>query len=197
MHADEPFVALGAALNRLSGTDTIAVRRARPEDAVEVAQVAAETFALACPPSTSEEDIQGHIDQELGTVNFARDLASSGIAIYVALDGDSTVGYGMLGGEQAPPIEIAGRRPVELKRIYVREGYHGEGVADLLMKVCIRHARTHGYDAVWLGTNQANDRALAFYDRMGFSTVGTREFKVNNSVECDFVMVRVLDRPDD
>ncbi len=171
------------------------VRRAHSGDMEMVAQVAADTFVLACPPSTPQADIHSHIAEKLSVANFERDLATTGVAIYVAFDGADAIGYGMLWGDQAPPVDIAGRRPVELKRIYVRQNHHGEGVADLIMDACIRHARTHGYDAVWLGTNQANNRALKFYERMGFSEVGTREFHVNDSVECDFVMARILDEP--
>lgn len=194
MSADEPLAARGAALECVNSTSKYWVRRAHPEDMERVAQVAADTFSLACPPSTSEADIKGHIAQELSVNDFARDLAATGVAIYVAFEGDDAIGYGMLWGDKTPPVDIEGRRPVELKRIYVQERHHGQGVADLLMDACIRHARTHGYDTVWLGTNQANDRALAFYERMGFSEIGTREFRVNNSVECDFVMARVLDQ---
>ena len=179
----------------MNSTSRYSVRRAHSGDMERVALVAADTFALACPPSTSQIDIQGHIAQELSVANFARDLVTTGVAIYVAFDGDDVVGYATLWGDRTPPVDIEGSRPVELRRIYVREGHHGEGVANLLMDACMRHARTHGYDAVWLGTNQENERALTFYGRMGFSKVGTREFKVNDSVECDYVMARVLDRP--
>lgn len=172
----------------------LAVRRADSGDAEKVAHVAADTFALACPPSTSKADIRRHIVQELNSTKFARDLVTPGIAIYVAHIGDEAIGYAMVCGDQRSPVDIECRRPMELKRIYVREGHHGQGVSDSLFNASIEHARTRGYDAVWLGTNQENHRALAFYGRMGFVKVGTREFRVNNSIECDFVMVRFLDR---
>lgn len=168
------------------------VRRAHSGDLGLVAQVAAETFALACPPSTPKSDIEGYVADKLSVANFAQDLATTGVAMYLAFDGEVAVGYAMLRGGQDPPVAIGFRRSVELKRIYVHESCHGKGVAELLMNACIRHARTHGYDSVWLGTNQANDRALTFYRRMGFAQVGTREFHVNNSVEDDFVLVRGL-----
>lgn len=171
----------------------VAIRLADPEDVELVAQLAADTFALACPSSTPEADIESHITNELNATKFAHDLAVPGVAIYVAYSGDEAIGYAMLRGIQTPPVGIESHRPMEIKQIYVREAHHGNGAANLLFDECIRHARTHDYDAVWLGTNQENNRALSFYRRMGFVEVGTRKFRVNSSVECDYVMARVLD----
>jgi ribosomal protein S18 acetylase RimI-like enzyme len=43
-----------------------------------------------------------------------------------------------------------------------------------------------------LGTNQANARAIGFYERVGFDQLGTREFDVGGTMAKDVVLARRL-----
>ena len=45
---------------------------------------------------------------------------------------------------------------------------------------------------IWLGVNQQNARAQAFYVRSGFAVVGTKHFTVGTRVEDDYVLERPL-----
>lgn len=172
---------------------TFTIRRGSPDDSAALAKLAADTFHLACPPHTSDADIEQHIATTLSVDALQRELTTDGTVFYVVeLDG-ALVGYGMLIANSFPPSDLTCRNPVELRRMYVRGEWQGSGVSYLLMRQCIRHARTHGYDLMWLGTNQENRRAVKFYARNGFDIVGARTFTVGSSDEQDHVMARALD----
>ena len=50
-----------------------------------------------------------------------------------------------------------------------------------------------GFRHVWLGTNAQNARANAFYERLGFETIGARTFVVGGTrVEDDWVRLLSL-----
>ena len=70
--------------------------------------------------------------------------------------------------------------------------HHGTGVATALMDLALATAGEWGVGRVWLGVNQANQRAQRFYARSGFTVSGTRTFQVGAGRENDFVMTRAL-----
>lgn len=168
------------------------VRRADPEDATAIAELASATFRLACPPHTQQGDIDEYVATHYSDDVIGAELTADGTVYYVAAEAGELVGFAMLIAGP-PPGAVAGRNPVELRRIYVTEAHHGSGVAAALLDECVRHARTHGYDLMWLGTNKLNHRGLAFYAKHGFAIVGSRTFTVGGSVEDDHVLTRPLD----
>ena len=76
--------------------------------------------------------------------------------------------------------------------MYVLPDHHGTGVSAALMDLALATAEGWGVRCVWLGVNQANQRAQRFYTKNGFTVGGTRTFQVGARRENDFVMVRQL-----
>jgi ribosomal protein S18 acetylase RimI-like enzyme len=176
----------------------VIVRPARPADAGALAEVAAVTFALACPPSTTPEAIAGFIATALSEGAFAGYLADPARTLLVADEGpgEPLDGYTMLvAGEPADP-DVAGaihlRPTAELSKMYVREGSHGRGTAARLLSRSLDTARDGGALGMWLGTNQENVRAQRFYAKHGFAVVGTKRFKLGDQYEDDLVFELAL-----
>lgn len=174
------------------------IRAALPTDAAALAEVAAATFALACPPSTTEEAKAEFIATALSEGAFARYLADPARVLLVDDPGNGAplAGYTMLVvAEPADPDVIAAvrvRPTAELSKIYVRQGQHGRGTAGALMTRTLEAARDRGAAGVWLGTNEENARAQAFYAKHAFERVGTKRFRLGDRYEHDFVFERRL-----
>lgn len=154
-------------------------------DASKLADVAARTFPLACPPSTAPDDIVSFIDANLSAERFAEYLADPRRAVITAERDGRILGYAMLVRDDAGET-------AELSKIYVLPDQHGAGVAAALMSLALATAGDWGARRVWLGVNQANQRAQRFYAKSGFTVNGTRTFQVGAGVEHDYVMVREL-----
>jgi ribosomal protein S18 acetylase RimI-like enzyme len=172
------------------------VRRATSADAAELARVAAITFPLACPPSTTEQAKTDFIATVLSPAAFAGYLASPDhILLLAAVDGESA-GYTMLitGEPHDPDVAAALRvRPtIELSKVYVMPEHHGGGVARALMDASLAAAREAGAAGMWLGVNNENVRANRFYDKSGFEIVGMKKFRLGDVDEEDFVRERAL-----
>jgi ribosomal protein S18 acetylase RimI-like enzyme len=84
------------------------------------------------------------------------------------------------------------RGDLELKRIYVLSKLHGRGLAADLLDAAIKHARTQNAPRLLLGTYEENHRAMAFYTKHGFETIGTRQFNVGGKIYDDIVMAKPL-----
>lgn len=186
---------------------SVRISTAAAADVPELAAVAAATFPLACPPSSTPANIAAFIAANLAPEHFTGYLADPDREVLVARDGqrgdDSTdpiLGYAMLirGAATDPDVARAVylHPAVELSKIYVLPDHHGAGVATALMGAAVRCAASGGARCVWLGVNQTNERAQRFYGKHGFTVGGTRTFTVGTQLENDFVMVRPLPGPD-
>ena len=169
------------------------IRLATASDAFALAELAAATFPLACPPGNTPESIQQFIDTHLSEAHFAEYLVDASKAILVAGEFE---GYTLLVFQEPTDVDVASaitKHPTaELSKCYVRAGNHGSGLASELMQATIDYARSRAAAGVWLGVNEHNARANAFYAKHGFTQVGTKKFFLGDHWEDDFVRELVL-----
>jgi ribosomal protein S18 acetylase RimI-like enzyme len=165
-------------------------------DTDELAAVAALTFPLACPPSSTPDNIALFIDANLSAARFADYLADPARVLLVARDDGRTVGYAMLIRGVPDDVDVQRavtlRPAVELSKMYVLPDCHGAGVATGLIDAALIRAKESDARCMWLGVNQENQRAQRFYAKHGFSVNGTKTFRVGAHVEKDYVMVRAV-----
>jgi GNAT superfamily N-acetyltransferase len=170
------------------------IARADSVDIAELAEVAARTFPLACPPSVTSASVASFVDADLSAARFAEYLADPQRVIFTASRDGRIVGYAMLvhGVADDPDVQRAVRiQPaVELSKMYVLPEQHGSGVSAALMNAALGAAADWGAGCVWLGVNQKNARAQHFYEKWAFTVQGVRTFQVGAHTENDYVMVR-------
>ncbi len=177
---------------------TIEVASGTAADVTELADVAARTFPLACPPSVADDDVAAFIAENLSEDRFRDYLADSERMVLSARTDGRMVGYAMLirGVVADPQVQraVPMRPAVELSKMYVLPDAHGAGVSAAMMAAALDACRALGATCLWLGVNQENARAQRFYAKHGFTVSGTKTFRLGGHVEDDFVMVRPLDR---
>lgn len=170
---------------------TLTVFRAEADDAQPLHELAAATFALACPPSTPQQAIDDFIAANFSVDRFASHLADPARDVLLGVLDGEPVGYTMLIAEEPTDADVLAsislRPTAELSKFYVLAGHHGAGVAAELMAATLQSARERGVASVWLGVNDENPRANRFYEKHGFVPVGTKRFHLGERWENDFV----------
>lgn len=183
--------------------NAVRIRPATRSDAAALSSLAAETFPLACPPHTTAESIAAFIAEHFGVHHFEGYLADPDrillVAEAAATDAPAEprlVGYTMLIAGEPADADAAGavtaRPAIEVSKVYVLAGAHGTGTGAALMRASLDAARATGAATAWLGVNEENARAIAFYERHGFTKVGRKHFLVGGRVEDDWVLERPL-----
>jgi putative acetyltransferase len=81
----------------------------------------------------------------------------------VAMDGERMIGSGA--------IRRRTTDTAELRRLWLREEYRGQGIGYRLTTTLLAHAVARGYRRVWLQTGVDQTRALSFYEKVGFERV--------------------------
>ena len=178
-------------------TMSVSIRIAKDTDVHELVPLAARTFPLACPPEMDSTNIENFVRDELNAETFAEWIASDTVYVLVATDGAMLVGYSVCINDELPldaqiHHELPSEGAVMMSKFYVHPEFHGAGVSKNMMAHLMEHYSTSDRDWMWLGTNQANTRAIAFYERAGFQQIGIRTFDVGGTQAHDVVLARRL-----
>jgi ribosomal protein S18 acetylase RimI-like enzyme len=130
-----------------------------------------------------------HCRSSYGEPIQAREISDPSMSTLLCEQGLELIGYAQLRWAPAPAC-VAAASPGEVQRLYVASGWHGKGVAQDLMNAAFEVMRTRRSDVVWLGVWESNPRAIAFYEKLGFTAVGTHVFRVGNDPQRDIVMAQ-------
>jgi diamine N-acetyltransferase len=151
---------------------SIHIRLAAPADAELLADLGARTLRSTFGPDKTATQaaylaLTFSPEAKLGA------LADPQAIVLIAEVLDSAVAYARLRFGYSPPC-VCGGAPMEIARFYADAPWVGRGVGRALMESCLDIARDKGCDVVWLDVWEKNLRAIAFYAKWGFETVGSQ-----------------------
>ena len=173
------------------------VRPAAIADAASVSQLGAVTFRETFEGENTPEDMARYLANAFTPNQQAAEIADPAGAVLLAerrhtSDDAELVGYVHLAPGPAPAA-VGGPAPLELKRLYVKRAWHGQGVAQALMDAALDTARARGAQTLWLGVWERNPRALAFYRKYGFVRVGEHTFVLGADAQTDWLLTRPVE----
>lgn len=166
------------------------LRLATPEDAQALALVGSATFLESYALNLPGHEIVRHTPKAHAPEVYGRWLRDPACAVWIVEVGEGTVvGYSVLTPCDLPEFH---RDDLELRRIYLLSRFQGAGMGRRMVEAVADEARRRGARRLLLGVYGENQKALGFYERMGFRSVGTREFVVGSKVCSDYVLARPL-----
>ena len=162
--------------------------RGTVEDAAELAEFAARTFADTFAADNNPEDLQTHLEANYGIAQQSAELADPNVTTLLArLDG-TLMAYAQV-RRSAPPSCVTHESPIELHRFYLDHKTHGTGLASSLMLEAHRAVHEFGGRHIWLGVWERNARAIAYYKKAKFVDVGSQFYMVGPDKQVDRVLV--------
>jgi ribosomal protein S18 acetylase RimI-like enzyme len=145
-------------------------------------RVFAETFGHAFDPA----DMALHLDRKFGPEGLPAELADPAIRIRLAEEDGQIAAYVKLAPMTLPIGHPVGA--LEIRQFYVLAPWQGAGVAAALMRWVIETASAERAPALFLSVWEHGDRAIAFYRRHGFVTIGEAPFQLGTRTYIDPVM---------
>ena len=140
------------------------IRRARPDDATEIAEMEKATFG----DPFNQKDIFSYICSDNGMC-------------FTAIDESGVVGYIL--GTKIPPEG-------EIYRIAVREDKRQRGIGYRLLSYGLKTEMGHGVETVFLEVRSQNAPARALYKAYGFKEIGIRKNYYQNPSDDAVIMVK-------
>jgi diamine N-acetyltransferase len=165
------------------------MRRAVAADAAALAAFAERTFRDSFAECNTAANMNEHCARHFGPDLQAQEILDTARVTLLAEDAGRLAGFAQLRLER-PTDCVNCERPVELQRIYVASEWHGRGVAQEIMRETLAVAAGAHCDALWLGVWEHNHKAIAFYRKQGFRTVGEHEFMLGQEVQRDLVLFK-------
>jgi ribosomal protein S18 acetylase RimI-like enzyme len=164
-------------------------RKAGAEDAEALAYLGAATFLASFANDHPGKPLIAHLQRYHSVDYYATSLADQQVDIVIGETPlGAPVGYVMLAPPEHPELQQEG--DLELKRIYLLGPWQGGGNGKALMAQALDIAVARGAKRLLLAVYESNHRALAFYQRAGFSNIGETIFMVGDVAFRDMVYAR-------
>jgi len=171
--------------------DRVLVRRASAADAAALAAFGANAFRESFGADNTAEDMAAYLAASYGEQKQRAELANPDIATLNAEHDGAFVAFAQVRRSAAPACMTL-PAPVEIWRFYVQREWHGTGLAQTVMAAALQAGAELGGSSVWLSVWERNARGIRFYEKSGFTDVGTKEFMVGADRQTDRVMARVI-----
>lgn len=170
------------------------LRPATPSDAAPLAALSIEVWLTTYLKAGVSKHFAEHVltTYTADAFHAAMDDAAQTLIVSEAEDGPDA--YIRLVSNAPPPLPAC--RGAEIATLYVRPHAQGRGLGRALVHEGRKACKAQGIDAVWLTVNAENARARAFYDRLGFTELGTTDFVIDGTSYPNVVLGLDLTRSD-
>jgi diamine N-acetyltransferase len=172
--------------------DTVQISIGGPADAELIADLSRRTFYDTFAPHNTPENMEQFLQTQFNRNLLIRQVGAPRNTFVLARLNDQPVGYARLYEGTELPRGIAGTNSIEIARLYAEQQVIGKGIGKALMQTCLDVARQKEKEWIWLGVWERNQRAIAFYEKMGFGIFDRHIFLLGQDVQYDWWMRRKL-----
>jgi ribosomal protein S18 acetylase RimI-like enzyme len=151
-----------------------------------LAEIGATTFYQSYKNQNTEADMQTYIQNTYTIPKMESCLNNENIVYFLAYHQTGDVGYVKLLLNQNHEKLVG--KTAEIEKIYVRQAFHGQGIAQQLMAHVKQYCKQNEYQNIYLGVWQENYKALKFYNKEGFVKFDIRTFKLGDRICDDFML---------
>ncbi|MEP6584491.1 MAG: GNAT family N-acetyltransferase [Ginsengibacter sp.] len=174
---------------------TLQIRRAVTGDAKIISELSSITFSDTFQGTCTEDDMQDFIDKYYSEALVTEELQDSNDFYFIAFIDDEAAGYMRIKEDESSIPEVKNHKSIELKRIYVLKEYHSKKVGAGLMQFALQFAADKGYELIWLGVWEHNERAINFYKKFGFTDTGFKHpFPIGNTPQTDNWLIKFIEK---
>lgn len=130
------------------------------------------------------------IDNRFSEAKIAKIISENPNQIFAAYYKENPVGVAEVLVDSICPIrkiEVA-----ELGKLYVLERFYGMGIGFGLLNSVEKRLKLEGYNELNLEVYMNNKRAISFYERQGYRTLGEVDFPMEENTYRNLVMNKVF-----
>jgi diamine N-acetyltransferase len=162
----------------------IRFKKAKKSDIPLIRSLAHEIWNAHFPGIISQEQIDYMLESMYSSTTLSNEL-EQGVKWKLIMTGDQTIGY-----YAGAPLD---RTRYKLHKLYLRPGYHGQGIGQYCLEHIAGEAEKLGYKQLLLYVNRNNAKAIKAYIRAGFSLQKEEDTRIGGGfVLNDWVMVKDL-----
>jgi ribosomal protein S18 acetylase RimI-like enzyme len=176
--------------NNLTLMNGILIRQATVQDATMISELSIATFRETYAEFNTASNMDAYILKHFKVAQLEEEIRDEDQNIFFITFVDEVPAAYVKLSVANSPAALQGTRPIEIERFYVLKPYQEQKLGSTLMSYCLSNAIRKGYETLWLGVWQQNDKAIAFYERWGFEKFGAHIFQLGNDEQSDWLMKR-------
>lgn len=167
------------------------IRPAAPNEADLIVALATTTFYETYFELDKPLDLAHYIAKNFNPAKIQSELSNPDSTFFISFFGEKAIGYVKL-RENSRVDCIAEKNVIELQRIYILQKMLGNGFGEKMLRHCLEKAAEKGYRSIWLSVWEYNLKAQSFYEKQGFTRVGTMPYPYGSEIATNFVMKKDL-----
>ncbi len=164
------------------------IRKAETSDAQTISTLGRSTFFAAHEGSTPKEDMEEYLEQKFNIVAIEKELADQNNVFELLYSEEKVAGYSKIIYNTPCSLLPENVDICKMERLYISKEFYDKKLGFKLFghnkELCLRNNQT----GIWLTVWVENDRAVAFYDRLGFKIIGEVPFTVGKQQSPNYVM---------
>lgn len=164
------------------------IRKATIKDAELIATIGRKSFLEAHRLSSPESDMKAYLDEKFHIEPIEKELSDTKNIFHLFLHQDQPAGYSKI-VFNCPTEQITETTNIcKLERIYFLEEFLGKNLGSQFLNFNINLAKQNNQIGIWLTVWTENNRAVRFYEKYNFKTIGEIMFKVGNTYNPNYLM---------
>jgi len=172
--------------------EAITILKAGPGEWAALQAISRETFRETFAEGNTEANLQQYLDTAFSTARLQEALNNPYSSFYFATVEGKIIGYLKLNFGRAQ-TELREDDGVEIERIYIDSAWQGRKAGKRLLQKALGIARERHAAYAWLGVWEQNLKAIAFYEKNGFTAFDRHAFELGGETQTDIMMKRELE----
>ncbi len=160
----------------------ITIRQANIEDAASISELGRKTFEESYGAFFNNHNtLADYLNLAFNIEKIANSLAKPENIYWVVHNTikEAPIGYAKL-KLNVPSEFITGQNTCKLQRIYLLQGFEGQGIGSTLHKYILKTVIDKGCTSLWLSNLKLKDQAVQFYKNKGYRIAGEHKFTIGN-----------------
>ena len=170
---------------------TTLIKRCTRKDLSELQTISITTFTETFKEQNSPEDLHAYLEKAYDLKQLEREVANRSSHFFFVYVHEEVAGYLKVNTDEAQ-TEAMGNDALEVERIYVKKAFQKHGLGKLLLNKAFEVALKQKKKNIWLGVWEANENAIAFYQKKGFVQKGSHSFFMGSDEQVDLIMVKTI-----
>ncbi|MFC4025565.1 GNAT family N-acetyltransferase [Oceanobacillus longus] len=170
---------------------TTTIKRCTQKELHELQAISITTFTETFKDRNSPEHLHAYLEKAYDLKQLEREVANPSSQFFFVSFNKEVAGYLKVNTDDAQ-TEVMDDDSLEVERIYIRKTFQKYGLGKLLLNKAFEIALEQQKKSIWLGVWEANENAIAFYQKKGFVQKGSHSFFMGDDEQVDLIMVKTI-----
>lgn len=170
---------------------TTMIKRCTQKKLHELQAISMATFTETFQEQNSPENLNAYLEKAYNLKQLEQEVANPASLFFFIYFNEEVAGYLKVNINDAQ-TEAMGHDFLEVERIYVVKTFQKHGLGKILLEKAHEIALEQKKKNIWLGVWEANENAIAFYQKKGFVQRGSHSFYMGDDEQVDLIMVKTI-----